>query len=100
MEFTVDIGQQERTRLQYSRSWFSGEERIVANGNLIASRSMFAPSTHFSFRRIRRREFTVGLSEPHEVIIEKERPLLFPAFRPNTYRVFVDGALVHEQRGY
>jgi len=32
--------------------------------------------------------------------VEKERPLLFAGLRPQTYRVFVDGQLVHEQSGY
>jgi hypothetical protein len=31
------------------------------------------------------------------VIVEKERPLLMSAFRPHTYRVFVEGKLVPRQ---
>ena len=29
-----------------------------------------------------------------------ERPLWFAGFRPQTYRVFVDGQMVHEQQGF
>ncbi len=100
MKFKLDIGQQEQTQIEYSRNWFLGTERILANGHLIASRSATSPSTHFSFTRFRRYEFTVGSSEPQEVVIEKERPQFFAGFRPHIYRVFVDGKLVHEQRGY
>jgi len=41
----------------------------------------------------------VGEREQHQVIIEKQRPLAFAAFRPHDYRVFVDGTLVAEHRG-
>jgi hypothetical protein len=36
----------------------------------------------------------------HDIVIEKDRPLLFAGFRPQTYRLFIDGKLVQQQSGF
>ena len=45
---------------------------------------------------VKRYQFTVGAEERHEVLIEKERKLLFAGFRPQRCRAYVDGQLVAE----
>jgi hypothetical protein len=100
MKFTLEIGEKEKHRIDYSRNWFFGTERLRADGELVASRSVVSPSNYISFPLCRRYEFSIGTSEPHTVVFEKARPLLFAGFRPHKYRVLVDGKLVHEQEGF
>ena len=45
-------------------------------------------------------QFETGDKEKHEVRIEKERARLVAGFRPQKYRVFVDGTLINECQGY
>jgi len=100
MKFTVEVGQAEKTRIEFSRNWFTGAMKTLANGAQVADRSPYLPSTHFSMRTKRRYAFIVGQIEKHDVVVEQERPLLLAGVRPQTYRVFVDGVLCHQQRGY
>jgi hypothetical protein len=72
----------------------------LADSQLIANQTILSPSNYVRFSLARRYEFIVGTSEPHAVVFEKERPLLVAGFRPHTYRVFVDGTLVFQRRGY
>jgi hypothetical protein len=80
MKFTIEIGQQEKHRIDYYRNWFIGTERLSADGQLIASRNVLSLSNYVSFPLCRRYEFTVGRSEPHTVVFEKQRPLLLLDF--------------------
>jgi len=91
MRFTLEIGEKEKHRIDYYRNWFLGTERLQADGEIVASRSVVSLSNYVSFPLCRRYEFSVGTSEPHTVIFEKERPLLFAGVRPHKYRVIVDG---------
>jgi hypothetical protein len=100
MKFTVEVGDNEKSRIELYRNWFTGAMQILVNGEQVAQQSWLLPSTHFSFSRKRRHEFGVGEVEKHQVVIERERPLIIAGIRPHTYRVFVDGKLIHEQRGY
>jgi hypothetical protein len=100
MRFTIEIGEQEKHRIDYYRNWFVGTERLSADGDLIASRSVLSHSNYVSFPHCRRYEFTVGRTEVHTVRFEKQRPLLLAGLRPHIYRIFVDGKLVHEQQGF
>jgi len=49
---------------------------------------------------VERWEVHVGTQEKHVVVVEKERERLCAGFRPQKYRVFVDGALVKQCRGF
>jgi hypothetical protein len=100
MRFTIEVGDKEKSRIEFSRSCFTGAMRTVVDGRRVAEVSPLSLSTHFTFKMKRRYEFVVGRTEPHKVILEQERPLLFAGFRRQTYRVLVDGRLVHEQIGY
>ncbi len=100
MRFTLEVGDNEKSRIELSRNWFTGAMQILVNGEEVARQNWLSPSTHFNFPRKRRHEFMVGNVEKHQVVIEKERPLLVAGIRPQTYRVFVDGRLIHERSGY
>jgi hypothetical protein len=100
MRFTLEIGEKEKHQIDYYRNWFFGTERLQADGKVVASRTAISPSNIVSFPLCRRYEFSVGTSEPHNVVFEKERPLMLAGIRPHKYRVFVDGKLVHAQEGF
>jgi hypothetical protein len=42
----------------------------------------------------------VGFEERHQVQIIKKRPKVLAGLRPSIFRVFVDGELVEERKGY
>ena len=96
MQFTAQIGSKPSQLVFYRSPWL-GTMRILLDGHLVAERSPLAFGTHFTFQRLRRYEFH---AEAHDVVVEHERPLLFAGFRPQTFRVLVDGKVVHEQHGY
>jgi hypothetical protein len=100
VRFTLEVGDNEKSIIEFSRNWFTGAMRILVNREQVAQQSWLAPSTHFDFTRKRRHQFIVGNAEQREVVIERERPLIFAGVRPQTYRAFVDGQLIHEQSGY
>jgi len=100
MKFTLEVGEKEKHRIDYCRDPFFGTERLRADGQLVASRSVVSLSNYVSFPLCRRYEFSVGELEKHTLVLEKERPLLLAGFRPHTYRVLVDGKLILERQGY
>jgi hypothetical protein len=100
MKFTLEVGDTEKSRIEFYRNCITGAMQILVNGEQVAEQSWLSPSTHFSFTLKRRNAFEVGKVEKHQVVIERERPLLVAGIRPHTYRVFVDGQLIHERSGY
>jgi hypothetical protein len=106
MRFTVDIPGQEPSQIEVSRNWLTGSFRILADGKVIAERSPWTLFTHFTRplcklpMRIYRYEFPVGRAKQHHVVVEHTLPLFLAGLRPQTFRVFVDGRLIHEQTGY
>jgi hypothetical protein len=85
-DFWFDVGQQERHRVEFSfNRWWGGLKIKVDEAVVVSERLMF------SFRMLRRFEFTVGQTEKHLVLIEKKRAALFGGILPSTYRVFIDG---------
>ena len=100
MKFTLEVGDKEKSKIEFSRNWLTGAMQTLVDGQRVAHQSTISPSTRFSFRTKRRYEFSVGKTESHKVVREKERPWLLAGFRPQTFRVFVDGQMIHEQTGY
>ena len=82
---------------ELSRNWFSGRLALTASGQTIVLQSPWNPATHFSLSLQRRWQTSFN---GHDVVVEKDRPLLLAGFRAQTYRVFVDGKLVADQSGY
>jgi hypothetical protein len=100
MRFTVEIGDKERSRIEVYRNWFTGTFHILADDKVVAQRRPLSLFTHFNVQMVRRYEFVVGHMERHNVVVTHERPIFVAGLRPQTYRVFVNGQLVHEQSGY
>jgi len=84
-----EVGRQERHQVGFSFDRLSGNTKISVDGALVDTERAI-----FSVKLTKRYEFGVGQAEKHAVVIEKKRKLLFAGFRPSTYSVFVDGALV------
>jgi len=85
------------TPIEFRRNWFSGKAELKVEGKLVPLQNPLAPTTHFSvsLKRCWRFEFA-----DHQVVIEKERPLVLSGFRPQTYRVWVDDELLIERKGF
>jgi len=81
----------------FTRSWFTGATKLVARQTEVTLQSPTEVSTHFNVDLLRVWE---GKVFGHDVVIEKRRPKLFAGFRPQHFRVLVDGALVAERSGY
>jgi hypothetical protein len=100
MRFELEIGDQEKNRIELYRHPWRGTLRITLNGQLVASKSPWSFFTHFNFQFVKRYEFTVGGKEKHQVTIEHERPLLFGGLRRQKYRLYVDGQLAEQHYGF
>jgi len=85
------------SRVEFRRSWWNGEATLSVSGRSVGLQSD--------------RDFFVSFSSPltkvwrqqvagHDLSIEKLRPQLFSAFRSHEYRVFIDGQIVYETKGY
>ena len=99
MRFSFEVGEIERSRIEFSRNWVTGQTVLTVNGVPITLASPWDPSTHISLDLTQTYCFTVGNTERHEVVIEKQRPLFMGGIRRHRYRVFVDNSLVEERYG-
>lgn len=100
MRFAFEIGDAEKTQVEFYRNPWTGRAWIAADGERVDVADPAHPSTHFNFRWVKRYPFDVGQVEQHEVTIEQERPVLLGGLWPNKYRVFVDGRMTEEHHGY
>jgi hypothetical protein len=119
MRFSFDVGKTETHRVDFSWSWMTGALRILADGAVVTQHGLapFSPSSFFSplnvpnpekwqlmgfleVQLVQRWTFGVGTEETHQVTIEKERTKVLAPFRPQEYRVFIDGDLVDRRRGF
>jgi len=94
MKIAFDVGDQTAT---LTRNWLTGRCVLTVGDETRVVQSPFNPATHFSFNLERHWHYPLG---GHDIVIEKKRPLLVAGFRPQTYRIFVDGKLVVDQTGY
>jgi hypothetical protein len=94
MKLAFDVG---GIAVEFSRSWFSGRVTLTADGERQVLQSPLDPFTHFSMQAQRQWQCTVN---GRQIVIEKQRPVLLAGFRPQTYRIFVDGNLVVERTGF
>jgi hypothetical protein len=83
--------------VQLKRGWFLGGMKLTTPNEVLWLQSPWNITTHFSLRRKKAWERTVG---GHLVTVEKVRPLLVAGARPQHYRIFVDGQLVASAHGY
>ncbi len=94
MQFGFTVGIDEQHRVDFSFDQFVGNLEIRVDGQpLVKDFRML------SLRLTKRYEFTVGRLELHQVAIEKKRKLFLAGFRPQRYRIFVDGQLAQTYEG-
>jgi hypothetical protein len=86
-----------QTQCVFTRSHLWGGAKLRTGDQVRTLQSALNPATAFSMRLLRAWEVLV---DGHTVRIEKRRPLLFPAWLPHKYVVFVDGMVVDSRSGY
>ena len=94
MQFSFRVGVQEQHQVDFSFDQFIGNLEIRVDG-----RPLVKDFRMLSLRLTKRYEFTVGTHEQHHIAIEKKRKLFLAGFRPQQYRIFVDGQLVQTHEG-
>jgi hypothetical protein len=119
VKFAFDVGEIDRHQVDFSWSQFLGLLRITVDANVVRRAVAITSPVSWSSRQathspemwnvlgsrivvrlVRRWTFQVGSEERHAVIIEKERGRMLSGWRPQKYRVFVDGQLILERSGY
>jgi hypothetical protein len=94
MKFSFQVGTQEQHQVDFSFDQFAGHLEIRVDGQpLVKDFHML------SLRLTKRYEFTVGTTEQHQIAIEKKRKLFLAGFRPQRYRIFIDGQLAQTYEG-
>ncbi|MFI6265285.1 hypothetical protein [Micromonospora sp. NPDC051006] len=94
MKFSFEVGVEERHQVTFSFDKVWGGLSITVDGQPVHRELRV-----LSVELVKRYQFTVGVQERHDVLIEKERKLMFAGFRPQQYRAYVDGQLVAEHTG-
>jgi len=94
MQFSFMVGVHEKHRVDFSFDQFVGNLNILVDGQ-----SAVKNFRMFSLKLTKRYEFTVGVEERHNVVIEKKRKLFLAGLRPQQYRIFIDGQLVQTHEG-
>ena len=94
MQFSFQVGTQEQHQVDFSFDQFVGHLEIRVDGQpLVKDFRML------SLRLTKRYEFSVGSREIHQIAIEKKRKLFLAGFRPQQYRIFIDGQLAQTYEG-
>ena len=94
MQFSFRVGVHEQHQVDFSFDQFVGNLEIKVDGQPAVKDFRM-----LSLSLTKRYEFTVGIQERHDVIIEKKRKLFLAGLRPQQYRVFIDGQLVQTYEG-
>jgi hypothetical protein len=94
MQFSFRVGNNEKHQVDFSFDQFMGNLEIRVDGQTVVKDFRM-----FSLSLTKRYQFTVGVRERHDVIIEKKRKLFLAGVRPQQYRIFIDGQLVQTYEG-
>lgn len=100
MKIAFTIGTTETIEVVIKRNCFTGRFTCTANGQVHILKTFWNPSAHFSTRLTNVYTVEVGTREKQLITIEHKRPLFVAGFRPQEYKVTVDGKVVSEYRGY
>ncbi|HYT48813.1 MAG TPA: hypothetical protein VEL78_00375 [Pyrinomonadaceae bacterium] len=94
MQFSFIVGAQEKHQVDFSFDQFIGNVEIRIDGQ-----PAIKDFRMLSLSLTKRYEFSVGINERHHVAIEKKRKLFLAGFRPQQYRILIDGQLVQTYEG-
>lgn len=89
MEFTVEIGNEEKHRLHMKFDQVFGHVHVEIDGKSVAH-----DWRSFSLHRTRRYELSIGRDESHDVVIELTRKGVVGGFRSQSCQVLVDGTSI------
>ncbi len=89
MDFTTEIGTEEKHQLHVTFDQTLGKVEVQVDGRNVA-----LDWRSFSLHRTRHYDLSVGREETHDVRIELTRKAEVGGFRDQTCRVLVDGAPV------
>jgi len=93
IDFTFDVGTEEKHRVRFQWGQFWGKLRITVDDiEVVAKNRAF----NLGSTRTRKFEFSVDHPEVHAVVIEKVAKRVLAGARKQTCRAFVDGELVGE----
>jgi hypothetical protein len=94
MQFSFRVGVHEQHQVDFSFDQFIGNLEIKVDGQPAVKDFRM-----LSLSLTKRYQFTVGVQELHDIIIEKKRKLFLAGLRPQQYRIFIDGQLVQTYTG-
>lgn len=100
MQFSIDLGHEQNSVIEFKRNWFTGRTTIIIDGNEQTLKDPYSLSTHFDLEFTKRWEFLIEIPEPVQLIVEQIRPVFLGGFQPHQYNVYVDDSLVLEKCGY
>ena len=83
MQFSFNVGVNEKYRVDFSFDQFMGNVDILVDGQ-----SAIKDFRMFSLSLTKRYEFTVGVAEQHAVVIEKKRKLFLHLNDPQSLLCF------------
>jgi hypothetical protein len=92
IEATVD-----GSKIEFTRVWLTGRATLVVDGSPTTLASPYELNTIINLKGLNR---YVAIVAGHELVIEHQMYFPFPAFRPMTYRLLLDGQLVVERSGF
>jgi hypothetical protein len=94
MQIRFDI---DGIRARFDRNWMTGEASLTVGDERTQLQSFWKALFNLEFETTRYWQCDVS---SHSIVIEKIRPALFPGFRPQTYKILVDGDIAAEAHGY
>jgi hypothetical protein len=118
MKLSFTIGNLEKHTVEFTWGQLLGTARITVDGSTVHQAhpvgldeigTIARPASYLYQTYIARTTLNhlvrswgleVGSNEKHRIQIEKERPKLLSGLRPSVFKVFVDGDLIDERRGY
>jgi hypothetical protein len=89
VEFTIEVGTEEKHQVHLSFDQAFGKVQVAVDGKNVA-----LDWRSFALHRTRRYDFSVGRDEIHDIVIELTRKSVVGGFRSQTCQVFVDGESV------
>lgn len=100
MKTTLNLGQSEKVCVHIERNQFTGRFFYIEEGETKILRSPTGRTTHFPTERNAYYHFSVGKNEKYDIRILHSWPERFPAFKKQTYEIYVNGELLKTIRSY
>lgn len=100
MRYSFIVGSTEKTEVLLQRNQFTGKFTYTENGQIKLLRSSVDTSTHFPTENTAYYRFTVGDKEKFDIRVVHSWPTKFPAFKPQKYEIYVNGAIIDTIESY